>query len=153
MLLKFADAARLANVDPATISRSVKSGVISVTLDERGKRRIDFSELCRVYPHVKTSDLKSNATESRDAAMQHENDLLKIQISSLKSLIENKDEYTNALKERIQMLQDHLDWLKVQLEQANSSRKSLEEKLIALPFSGSSLPSRDSKGRFIREQK
>lgn len=150
MLLKFADAARLAKVDPATISRSVKTGVISVTLDEKGKRRIDFSELCRVYPHVKTSDLKSNATES--TALQHENDLLKIQISSLKSLIENKDEYTNALKERIQMLQDHLDWLKGQLEQANSSRKSLEEKLIALPFSGSSLPSRDSKGRFIREK-
>ena len=50
-----ADAARAVGVDRATLYRYIKSGKLSVTRDEKGKRGIDATELSRVFPEVSQS--------------------------------------------------------------------------------------------------
>lgn len=47
-----AEAARLAGVSRPTIYRLVKEGNVSVTQDERGVKRVDASELVRVFPNA-----------------------------------------------------------------------------------------------------
>lgn len=154
MLLKFADAARAARVDPATISRAVKTGIISVSLDNHGKRRIDFAELIRVYPNAKQPDPNTNKADSTDLSLHNENESLKIQIEAMKSIISAKDELVDALKVQLSSLQNHVDFLKNQLIQANTIREGLEQKLLVLPISTKRAPQkRDSQGRFCSPQK
>lgn len=158
MLLKFAEAARAARVDPSAISRAVKTGIISVTLDSQGKRRIDFAELLRVYPHARMPESKVDRVNTTDSTLQNENEVLKIQIEALKSVIASKDELTNAMKERIAALQEIVEFLKSQLNQSNAVRGSLEEKLLALPITQTmptqkhAMPARDSLGRFLKKE-
>lgn len=51
-ILAFAEAARLAGVDPSTIHRRVKRGEISASRQPNGKRGIELVELLRVYPDL-----------------------------------------------------------------------------------------------------
>ena len=153
MLLKFADAARAARVDPATISRAVKTGILSVSLDNHGKRRIDFAELIRVYPNAKLPDPNTDKADSTDLSLHNENESLKIQIEAMKSIISAKDELVDALKVQLSSLQNHVDFLKNQLIQANTIREGLEGKLLALPMPEKKRTNKqqlDQNGRFIR---
>jgi predicted site-specific integrase-resolvase len=50
--LSISEAARAAGVDRATLYRHVKAGKLSLTRDEKGRRVVDASELCRVFPPV-----------------------------------------------------------------------------------------------------
>lgn len=47
-----AEAARAVGVDRATLYRHIKSGKLSLTRDEKGKRGVDAAELARVFPAV-----------------------------------------------------------------------------------------------------
>jgi len=47
-----AEAARAVGVDRATLYRYIKSGKLSLTRDEKGKRGVDAAELSRVFPTV-----------------------------------------------------------------------------------------------------
>lgn len=149
MLLKFADAARAARVDPATISRAVKTGILSVTMDNNGKRRIDFAELIRVYPKAKMPDSNTDKADSTDSSLHYENESLRNQVEAMKSIISAKDELVDALKVQLSSLQNHVDFLKNQLIQSDRIREGLEQKLLVLPISTKrTSQKRDDKGRF-----
>ena len=107
MLLKFADAARAARVDPATISRAVKTGILSVSLDNHGKRRIDFAELIRVYPNAKLPDPNTDKADSTDLSLHNENESLKIQIEAMKSIISAKDELVDVREFEVKSVGDY----------------------------------------------
>ncbi len=49
-ILSVAHAARLAQVDRATIRRKIKAGVLSTSSRPEGGKGIELSELLRVYP-------------------------------------------------------------------------------------------------------
>lgn len=153
MLLKFAEAARAAKVDPATISRAVKTGILSVSIDSQGKRRIDFAELLRVYPHAKLQDSNPDKADATDSTLQHENESLKIQLEAMKSVIATKEELVDALKLQLDSLKSYVEFLKNQLNQANTMRENLEQKLLALPTPQRKRPNqqRDQNGRFTRK--
>lgn len=51
-LLSPPDAAKLARKDIRGIYRRMRTGAMSYSVDERGKRRIDTSELVRIWPEV-----------------------------------------------------------------------------------------------------
>ena len=67
------EASRRAGVDRSTIHRKVKNGTISVEVGPDGRKRIDLSELQRVYPGAATGDAPP-ATESapRDIHMKQQ---------------------------------------------------------------------------------
>jgi transposase-like protein len=83
--LSISEAARAAGVDRATLYRHVKAGKLSLTRDEKGRRVVDASELCRVFPPVlqtvavataESVDLlqaKLEAAEEKCALLQHVN--------------------------------------------------------------------------------
>lgn len=66
--LTISAAAKAAGVDRSTIQRKIKDGIISVTLDAAGNRRIDTEELLRVFGELKTDDAAPTAAMPQDAA-------------------------------------------------------------------------------------
>src|SRR5512143_3094177 len=50
-----AEAARAVGVDRATLYRYIRSGKLSLTQDEKGKRGVDAAELSRVFPALSQS--------------------------------------------------------------------------------------------------
>ena len=56
-----AEAARAVGVDRATLYRYLKSGKLSLTRDEKGKRGVDAAELARVFPAVSQSSAPATA--------------------------------------------------------------------------------------------
>jgi hypothetical protein len=63
------EAARLTGRNQSTIHRAMKAGRLSYTVDETGERRIDTSELARVFP-IKPSSLTQFNGASVDAMAQ-----------------------------------------------------------------------------------
>lgn len=59
-LVDLSTAARLAGVSRQTIYRKMQDGSLSWTLDQAGKRRIDTSEILRVFGHLKDPDVTQN---------------------------------------------------------------------------------------------
>lgn len=56
-LLNLSEAAKLAKISRVTLYRAIKSGKISVTVDDAGLKHIETSELLRVY-HAKGRNVK-----------------------------------------------------------------------------------------------
>ena len=61
-MLSMGQAAKLADVSKATLSRAIKSGKVSATKNNDGCWEFDPAEICRVYPAAKV------APEAEDTA-------------------------------------------------------------------------------------
>lgn len=111
--LSFAEAARLAGVDAATISRKVRRGEISVTRLPNGRRVIDLAELLRVYPDASAGpDMQASASgQATDATVE----LLRRELES-------------AREEKRRLLD--------MLEAEQRARRDLEQRLLPGPRRG-----------------
>ncbi len=102
-ILSVAQAARLAQVDRATIRRKISAGILSASITPEGGKGIELSELLRVYPDAAAQVAPMSAHEQDDAsaqgapmaALERENELLRQELT--------------AAKERERWLQNQID--------------------------------------------
>ena len=92
-------AAKATDKSKPTISRAIKSGVISATKNDDGSYTIDPAELHRVFPPVKSSsndnpDLKRSEAPISQAQLQREIDLLR-------ELLTDKDGVVDDFRQRL----------------------------------------------------
>src|SRR3954451_17963955 len=92
-------AAKATGKSKPTISRAIKSGVMSATKNEDGSYTIDPAELHRGFPPVKSAsndnpDLKRSETSIPQAQLQREIDLLH-------ELLTEKDRLIDDLRHRL----------------------------------------------------
>lgn len=116
------EAAKLANVSRATFYRSyINTGVVSVIADPKGKKKVDTSELLRVFGQlhrdsetppenvkVDTVDTKDNDGE----ALRSEVELLKTKLA--------------AAEQQVQTLQQDKTWYQTQIGNLTDTMKLLE---------------------------
>src|SRR5512143_1085699 len=108
-ILSVAQAARLAQVDRATIRRKISAGILSASTSPEGGKSIELSELLRVYPNAATQVAPMSAHEQYDAsaqglpsaALERENELLRQELA--------------AAKEREKWLQNQIDQIQQRL--------------------------------------
>ena len=107
--LSVAQAARLAQVDRATIRRKISAGILSASTSPDGGKGIELSELLRVYPGAAAQVAPMGAHEQNDAsaqgtamaALERENELLRQELA--------------AAKEREKWLQNQIDQIQQRL--------------------------------------
>ena len=72
------EAVAISPVSESTLRRDIKSGKVSSEKDERGRRRIDTSELVRVYGQLthstQANDTEMNAVDTPDNRPENSND-------------------------------------------------------------------------------
>jgi hypothetical protein len=91
-ILSVAQAARLAQVDRATIRRKISAGILSINTTPEGAKGIELSELLRVYTGAAAQVAPMNAHEQDDAsaqgssiaALERENELLRQELADAK---------------------------------------------------------------------
>jgi len=102
MKLSISQAAKQYEVSRNTIYDNIKDGTISAENDERGRKRIDVSELDRVYPkrqnktsrNVQLEQTETLKTVSNNSVLQKEIDLLRERLA-------DKDEVIGDLRQRL----------------------------------------------------
>lgn len=114
-------AIKLSGVSRSTFYKSyINKGLISVE-DERGKKRIDTSELIRVFGELVDHTPKDSATDTNPNNIEQPN--------------------TTALEIEIKMLKDALnaatadkEWLKAQNQELNKKNNDLMIRLLPAPY-------------------
>jgi hypothetical protein len=117
VFLSISAAARATGKDRGTIHRYLKNGRLSSVIDATGHRKIDTSELLRVFGELKTS-----------AAT----------IATGNATINNTEQHLTAvafetLRDQLNAAQEREIWLKNQLEAMFERNHELEQKILALP--------------------
>ena len=127
------EAARLAKVDQSTLYRQVQSGVLSIQVDAKGRKRVDLIELIRVYPDVTNRinpsntkpDLEKQSPAMQEVARMMEVESLQLQIESLHSqiellnrLVKSKDQELERATDREQSLERQITWLQERIVNA-----------------------------------
>ncbi len=103
-------AAKIANVARSTIYKDMDDGTLSFTINSKGNKSIDISELERVYGTLNTSD---NNKMSEDVSKGH--------IETAK-----KDSSDNALSREIKLLHEQI----ARIDQMNERERERLEKQI-----------------------
>ena len=131
-LLNLTAAARAAGCNRSTIARALKSGRLSATTNERGERCIDTSELMRVFGALQ-GDTQANAQATaypvNRLATGHERQ----DAQAESALVEVLREQLQDARERERLLIDEKARLLTMLEHEQTTRASLEVKLLAGP--------------------
>lgn len=122
-LVGISEALKLIEVSKSTLYRDLKSGKVSATKDETGKRVIDTSELIRVYGEISNSHETENDTvgNSHSGKMEHvgNNDN------------SENDSPGNDISQVVSVLEDQVSLLKEQLAKSESRGDKLMEMLQA----------------------
>ena len=132
MLVSPAKAISIYNVSKPTLYSDMKSGKLSFTKDQRGKRKIDHAELERVY--AKRQGQSVNFTNSnvkeRTESRGHES-VISIQTELEKKLLEQKVEFLESqLKSKDEMIDRWQDAFDKAQKTADKITALLEDKSI-----------------------
>ena len=117
------EAARLTGRNQSTIHRAMKAGRLSYTVDETGERRIDTSELARVFP-IKPSSLTQFNGASVDAMAQP--------VQSQGAQGGEGERVIAAQRETIVLQDATIRDLRARLDAAETERRQLSERLAGL---------------------
>ncbi|HMQ12560.1 MAG TPA: hypothetical protein PKD21_03840, partial [Candidatus Competibacter phosphatis] len=121
-------AARAVGTSRASIQRAIKSGRLSATTNEQGKRVIDLSELLRVF-----GPLKQGEQASTDASMDVEQrDTPSIAVHE-QGLVDALREHLDDAREQLRLAQEEKRHLLSMLEVEQAARRDLETKLLPAP--------------------
>lgn len=105
------EAARLWKKTRQRLYRDMKSGVLSYTLDDSGQRKVDASEMIRVYGSVDDQPVPSEQNEtvpSGQSVSEQENAMIREYIDLLKDQLKAKDDQLKARDTQVQSLIEQL---------------------------------------------
>lgn len=115
--LTLKDAARIAGVSRPTIYRMVSDGKLSVTEDERGVKRVEASELKRVFPKARfetgenLDSVRERQTETApdrvlEVELRAARELLEVTRQALQSEREEKARLLGVVEAQTRLLED-----------------------------------------------
>ena len=116
------EAAKLANVSRATFYRSyINTGVVSVIADPKGKKKVDTSELLRVFGQLHRDSETPPKDVKVDTVGKKNNDgeTLRLEVELLKIKLA-------AAEQQVQTLQQDKNWYQSQISNLTDSIKLLE---------------------------
>lgn len=122
------DAADRVGVTRQTIFKAIKQGKLSATIDVRGLKQIDVSELLRVYGRLQPpGDNRGDIPDKgRLSSLSQATAALQLELERAKMLLQVKDVELAAMRERV-------DDLKVREQDAKArEREAVEERLRML---------------------
>jgi hypothetical protein len=102
-MLSMGEAAKLAGISKATLSRAIKSGRVSASRNTNGGYDVDPAELFRVYPRnaatvAANGSMKQDATAIATAPATEETLALKAEIEGLKAQLALMREHADDIK-------------------------------------------------------
>lgn len=129
-MMTMGQAAKAAGVSKSTLSRAIKSGMMSAKRNDRGGYDIDPAELFRVYPcnteqPSAQPDMTQHATGVEPLKMQSQIDLLTLEVSMLRKANERLERECEGWREQA-------DVLRRQVTYHSSSQPTLNESISAL---------------------
>ncbi len=116
------EAAKLANISRATFYRSyINTGAISVLADSKGKKKVDTSELLRVFGelHQDSETLSDSVQVDTVDTKNNDNEHLRLEVELLKTKLA-------AAEQQVQTLQQDKTWYQSQIGNLTDSIKLLE---------------------------
>lgn len=128
MQLSVREAAERVGVTRQTIFKKIKDGELSATVDHRGNKQVDVSELLRVYGQLQSSDSQHSATvnKARQLKQSSSSSDLQLELERSKMLLQMKDRELQLAQERI----DELKAREAELKQRDHT--STEERMRLL---------------------
>jgi len=114
--ISLSEAARLANVNPSTITRAVKAGRLSVRVLDNGRKAVDPVELERAFP----SDRPKSFAEKTDMQKMHEH--------ANAQLLKKAEDEIAFLRQQIRKIEQERDTLHRTLE---TDKQDLRSRLDA----------------------
>lgn len=131
--LSVSEAIRLSPVARATFYRMLEKGEISSSVDGRGKRSIDLSELQRVFGELKDKAVKKESKgveQSQKLSEQTEMNEMRLKIQFLEQQLRDKSEQLSEVKEREKRAEERLDIVLRQLEYKPTDKQSEPQGLM-----------------------
>jgi len=109
-------AAKLSGKSVRTIQRHLSSGKLSFVMTQNDTKGIDTSELIRVYGHIKSDDdatsmarrvisEKIDTVTSNDKSLEHQIELLKLELNAEKRLSNERLQTIDTLKSALKLLE------------------------------------------------
>lgn len=128
-LLDLTKAAKMAGVSRQTIYRKMSEGTISWDVDNQGKRRIETSELIRVFGSVNSHkenlrDVTSNTVRHNTATVEGYQiaiDTLKLQVESERQRALRAESEVDFLRSALSKVQDDVQKLLTHQTEANTT--------------------------------
>lgn len=122
--LSVADAALRVGVSRQTLFKKIKNGEISSTLDQRGTKQVDISELLRVFGSLQSSDSKPSDSTNRERLSTSGGLTAELQLELERSKMQLQ------LKEmELKIAQERIDELKIrEAESKQRDRENIEER-------------------------
>lgn len=122
------DAADRVGVSRQTIFKAIKLGKLSATVDARGQKQIDVSELLRVYGRLQSPD--DSPRDKRDSGQQSAQStttvVLQLELERAKMQLQVKDLELATMRERVDELKAR------ELDAKHREREATEERLRML---------------------
>lgn len=114
-LVSISEAARLAGKNRTTIYKYINKGKLSVVASVDGVKKIDISELLRIFPDCKIEEKQQQgdnttqhpATEEINR-LQQENQHLKALLKAQQDLLAEKDKRNDDLKQALLLIESKL---------------------------------------------
>lgn len=114
-LITISEAARLTGKNRTTIYKYINSGKLSVVASVDGVKKLDTSEILRVFPDCKIVEKQQNGDNVTQQQSIYEIDTLKQEISHLKELMKSqqdllveKDKRNEDLKQALLLIESKL---------------------------------------------
>ena len=126
-ILSISAAAQTAGIDRRTLQRAIKAGRISATVDATGRRGVDVAELLRVYgplpgtPQASTQGQRAALPQATPGA------------GAADALVDVLRDQVRQMQEQLRLAQEREARLLTMLEHEQTTRASLEVKLLTRP--------------------
>lgn len=122
--LSIQQAADKAGVTRQTIYKKINDGELSATIDNKGNKQIDVSELLRVYPNLSASDSQAKATihKQRHVKTSSDTSVLQLELERAQMQLQLKEKELQFAQERIDELRSR------EAESKGRERDALAEK-------------------------
>ena len=99
MFFSLGQAAKECGKSKATISKYIKNGKLSASLQDNGRYRIDASELFRVFPKSEQETVKNE--QSQTPKINSVNSQLETEVELLRERLTDKNDVINDLRKRL----------------------------------------------------
>ena len=126
-ILSISAAAQTAGIDRRTLQRAIKAGRISATVDATSRRGVDVAELLRVYGPLPGTPQAS--TQGQRVAMPQ----VTAAAGAADALVDVLREQVRQLESQLSKAEEREARLLSMLEHEQTTRASLEVKLLAGP--------------------
>lgn len=109
-VFNISEVSKLTGKSRTTIHRYIRTGKLSTVHNEQGAKKVDLSELLRVFPDIRieqTEQSKSVQSEQSVTVNDTVSDvtLLKQKIEHLEQMLLSKDEHIETLKKSLNLLE------------------------------------------------